>query len=347
LVIGNWGQHCQRATGKKDPSTINNWNMKIPHLSVFTIILFPSHNKITTHFGMASEEPPSHPRLSKRNKIILLGDSITQLSFSASLSGWGAHISDIYQRRCDVYNRGMSGYNTDWFLKYINSPTGKYDVFDSMTDPDDSVVKLVTIFFGANDASCENLNPRHHVPTDRFESNLKEIIRLCRLHYGEKVRIILITPPPVHHDSRLRFQIEKFGDKATGELERSLDLSQKYAQVVEKVAKEMNLPCLNLWSMMQEAMPGEDEPWGIFFNDGLHFSKEGNTFVGEKIVDLIQNHFPEIAVTPCPYTNYCGNSSSKGGSALGSEYGIGPWHDEIDHFKSDVIFEQTCSSSMK
>lgn len=301
---------------------------------------------------MALEES-TRARLAKRNKIVLLGDSITQLSFSASLSGWGAHIADIYQRRCDVYNRGMSGYNTDWFLKYINTPSGKYDVFDSITGPDngpmpdETTVKLVTIFFGANDASCANLNPRHHVPTDRFESNLKEIIRLCRQHYGNKVRIILITPPPVHHDGRLRFQIEKFGEKATGELERSLELSQKYAQVVEKVAKEMNFPCLNLWTMMQEAMPGENEPWGIFFNDGLHFSRDGNIFVGEKLVDTIHSNFPEIAITPCPYTNYCGNSSSKGGSGLGSEFGIGPWHDEIDHLESDVIFQQTCFSSMK
>jgi hypothetical protein len=36
-----------------------------------------------------------------RALILLLGDSITQLSFSAINAGWGAHLADQYQRRAD------------------------------------------------------------------------------------------------------------------------------------------------------------------------------------------------------------------------------------------------------
>ena len=36
-----------------------------------------------------------------RALILLLGDSITQLSFSAGNAGWGAHLADQYQRRAD------------------------------------------------------------------------------------------------------------------------------------------------------------------------------------------------------------------------------------------------------
>jgi len=43
----------------------------------------------------------------RRAKIILYGDSITQMSFSAIDCGWGAYIADRYQRRADVLNRGM------------------------------------------------------------------------------------------------------------------------------------------------------------------------------------------------------------------------------------------------
>ena len=49
-----------------------------------------------------------------RPKIVLFGDSITQLSFSAKDRGFGCYISDAFQRRADVLNRGYSGYNTDW-----------------------------------------------------------------------------------------------------------------------------------------------------------------------------------------------------------------------------------------
>ncbi|KAJ7361793.1 isoamyl acetate-hydrolyzing esterase [Desmophyllum pertusum] len=49
-------------------------------------------------------------------KIVLFGDSITQESFSEG--GWGAAIADHYQRKCDVLNRGCSGY-TSAFNKLI------------------------------------------------------------------------------------------------------------------------------------------------------------------------------------------------------------------------------------
>ena len=279
-----------------------------------------------------------------RSKIVLLGDSITQMSFSAKLSGWGTHLSDVYQRRCDIYNRGMSGYNTDWYLKYLETEEGKYDVFDSLTSINGiedgiSDVKLVTLFFGANDASCEKLNARHHVPLPRFQANLKDLVKLCRERFGDKVRIIFITPPPVHHDSRLKFQVERYGDKASGELERNLDLASQYAKAVEETAKELDYPCLDIFRAMQDAMPGGDEGWSVFLSDGLHLSGKGNIFVGERLKQLIESVYPEIAVTPCPHTAYTGNSSSKGGPLLGSTKGVGPWHDEIDHLEVDKSFD--------
>lgn len=240
--------------------------------------------------------------------------------------------------------RGMSGYNTDWYLKYLKTDQGKHDVFDSMKTSggvqNDGItdVKLVTIFFGANDASCSKLNPRHHVPIPIFESNLEKIANLCKLNYGENVRIVFITPPPVHHESRLEFQIRRWGkDKATGELERNMELSSQYASSVVKVAKELNYPCLNIWQMMQDATRG-DERWSKYLSDGLHLSAEGNLFVGRNLNDLIAEKFPEIAVIPCEHTGYTGNSSSKGGEALGSEKGVGPWHDEINHLDAEKAF---------
>ncbi len=290
----------------------------------------------------------------RRNKIVLLGDSITQLSFSASLSGWGTHVADVYQRRCDVYNRGMSGYNTDWYLQYLSTEEGHYDVFgttnmanyksDGSHGNEESDVKLVTIFFGANDASCPNLNPRHHVPVPRFKANLKSIVDLCRKNFGESLRIILITPPPVHHESRLKFQKDRWGDKATGELERNMDLASKYAAAVGDVAKELDLPSLNLFQSMQDAVPNNndgEELWSKFLNDGLHLSREGNIFVGQALQKLIDEVYPEISVEPCPHTSYTGNSSSKGGEALfaGNPKGVGPWHDEIDHTDPKKAFD--------
>jgi lysophospholipase L1-like esterase len=91
------------------------------------------------------------PSTSQRPKILLLGDSLTQTSFD----GWGGGLAHRYQRRADVLNRGMSGYNTRWYLQY-----GK----DSGVWEESGNVALITIWFGANDASLVKENPHHHVP---------------------------------------------------------------------------------------------------------------------------------------------------------------------------------------
>lgn len=255
-----------------------------------------------------------------RPKILLLGDSLTQLSWD----GWGGKLAHVYQRRADVINRGMAGYNTDWFLKYLQQH--ERDVLV------DNVV-LVIIFFGANDASCKTLNPRHHVPIPTYQDNLKTMIQKCRTHYQD-VPIIVMTPPPVQHEQRLSYQKERYGDKATGVLERSLELSGQYANAAQQVVAHddsNNNTCLiNLWKTMQL-----DSNWERFFYDGLHFSREGNEFVAQSILRKIEQEIPQLAVTPCPHTSQYANSASKCPSLPQS----GPYHDEIDHTNPSKAFE--------
>lgn len=51
--------------------------------------------------GSSIESKPKVDMPGRRALILLLGDSITQLSFSAVNAGWGAHLADQYQRRAD------------------------------------------------------------------------------------------------------------------------------------------------------------------------------------------------------------------------------------------------------
>jgi lysophospholipase L1-like esterase len=44
-------------------------------------------------------------------KVLLLGDSLTQFGFGAN-GCWVALLADALQRKCDVINRGLSGYNS-------------------------------------------------------------------------------------------------------------------------------------------------------------------------------------------------------------------------------------------
>lgn len=265
----------------------------------------------------------------KRAKILLFGDSITQQSFGESSCGWGACIADRYQRRADVLNRGYSGYNTDWFLKLAATDAGRSDLFGHEN------VMLVTIFFGANDASDPALNGRQHVPLDRYESNIGDIISLTRSNFGEGVGILLISPPPVCHEGRLRFQKEAYGDGASAKLERSLELSGTYARGAARVAREMGVPFLDLWTRIQFTPAGvERENWRDYLSDGLHFSALGNEFVGAAILDVIDECFPRLSVKPAPDT---GNINSF--STCLAMQRMGPWNDEIDHTEPEKAFE--------
>jgi len=256
--------------------------------------------------------------------ILLLGDSLTQLAFE----GWGAQLAHVYQRRADVVNRGCSGYNTEF---YSRLPLPKL--------PN---VCLVTIFFGANDASLLDENPHHHVSVEDYQRNLSRLIERVRQQYGSTVRILLLTPPPLDHDQRLAYQIQRYGaDRATGVLERTTENTRRYAQACQQVAAtHNNLPCCDLFHQML----AEPDYGPRFLSDGLHFSQGGHAFVGDAVLRAIREHYPDLAVTPCPATGQWNNSATSC-PALDHAAGdddkprrFGPYHDEIDHTNVDAAF---------
>jgi hypothetical protein len=133
------------------------------------------------------------------------------------------------------------------------------------------------------------------------------------------------------HEQRLAYQVERFGDKATGVLERKLDNTAKYAAACQQVANESKLPCLNLFDEMQK-----DPNWPRFFCDGLHFSPDGHIFVGKAILGAIAEHLPEWKIVQDPVTGQWANSGS---SCEGLPSG-GPFHDEIDYHDPDKAFQK-------
>ena len=256
-----------------------------------------------------------------RATFVLFGDSITEQSLVPE-GGWGAHLASRYARRADVLNRGFSGYNTQWALEAMPY------VFPAGADPP----ALVVVFFGANDASLLELNARQHVPEERYAANLRTIVALVRkLGAGAGAnptqpppRVVLIGPPPVGHDQRLSFQIQKYGSKATGQLERSLENAGIYAAACAAVATAVGAPLVDLWTEMQAARP--DGSWTEFLSDGLHLSSSGQQFTGEALIRAIESEWPELAIQPCPVTNSYVNSGSSCG-ALRIEL---PTHDQIN-----------------
>jgi lysophospholipase L1-like esterase len=232
--------------------------------------------------------------VSERRKVYLIGDSLTQKSFSVELSGWGAGLSDWYQRSADVINRGFSGYNSFWVSRIVPKiilPKYKYFVLPQQRDD----LILAIIFLGANDSVKPGEN--QYVPLTDFVSNVRQIVEYLKwLH--KDMKIILITPPPVDHT--------KWSSRREGDV-------QKYAQGVLRLASELNVATVDLWRG-PHAISTDD------LVDGLHFNENGNRKVLAGVQDSIRSNFPDIIPqasdgTPNLGLHYPHHSAYRGKSA--------------------------------
>ncbi|XP_009463738.1 PREDICTED: isoamyl acetate-hydrolyzing esterase 1 homolog [Nipponia nippon] len=202
-------------------------------------------------------------------RVILFGDSITQFSFQEN--GWGASLAERLVRKCDVVNRGLSGYNTRWakliLPRLISKSTGA-----------ESTV-AVTIFFGANDSALKDLNPKQHVPLEEYAANLKSMIQYLKSVDVTEDRILLITPPPLQESAWEKECLAK-GDK----LNRRNATTGEYAQACVQVARDCGTDVLDLWTLMQK-----NQDFSSYLSDGLHLSTKGNSFLAAQLWSHLEN----------------------------------------------------------
>ncbi|KAM8736378.1 isoamyl acetate-hydrolyzing esterase 1 homolog isoform 1-T1 [Acanthopagrus schlegelii] len=224
-------------------------------------------------------------------KVILFGDSITQFSFQAN--GWGAELAHKLARKCDVVNRGLSGYNSRWgkilLPRIINTQNSA-----------DNNIAAVTVFFGANDSALKGFcvilppfvcpcpadeNPQQHVPLQEYSENLKEITRLLASAGVSADRVIFITPPPLHEAAWEKECILKGCS-----LNRHNSVAGQYAQACVHAAGQCGSDVLDLWTLMQK--DGQD--FTAYLSDGLHLSEKGNQFVAQHLWGLLESRVADL-----------------------------------------------------
>ncbi|KAF1344542.1 isoamyl acetate-hydrolyzing esterase [Delphinella strobiligena] len=236
-------------------------------------------------------------------QFILFGDSITQQSGSQAQGGFAfaPALQDAYIRRLDVVNRGLSGYNTAQALKVLPRV---------LPPPAHNRVRLMTIFFGANDACLPNTPGfAQNVPLQQFKDN---VVKLAthELVAAHNPTIILVTPPPV--DEHLCLQ----KDRTVGinVIRRTAENTARYAEAVREVGKTLGLPVLDLWTaFMKEAgwqqgdpLPGssdvpQNEVLTRLMHDGLHLNPEGYKILYDKLVELIEKQLPDQVPEKLPF----------------------------------------------
>ncbi|XP_062064920.1 isoamyl acetate-hydrolyzing esterase 1 homolog isoform X1 [Lepus europaeus] len=201
--------------------------------------------------------------------VLLFGDSITQFSFQPG--GWGAALAHRLARKCDVLNRGFSGYNTRWARIILPRLIGRASGLDSPV--------AVTVFFGANDSALKGENPKQHVPLDEYAGNLRGMVQYLQSVGVPESRVILITPPPLDEAAW-----EKECIAQGHRLNRRNAVVGEYASACVQVAQDCGTDVLNLWALMQEG----SQDFSAYLSDGLHLSPEGSEFLFSHLWPLIE-----------------------------------------------------------
>ncbi|KAK7538626.1 SGNH hydrolase-type esterase domain-containing protein [Phyllosticta citribraziliensis] len=226
------------------------------------------------------------------DEFLLFGDSITQASAPNDGFGFAAALAKAYARRLDVVNRGFSGYTTEQALKVLPR---------FMPTPDHAKVRLMTVFFGANDACVKGGSTGQHVPLETYVENLKAICThdVVKAH---NPRLIIITPPPINE-----WKMEAT-DQAKGHngLQRTAEQTKTYANAARKVGEELGIPVLDLWTIFMsragwvagEPLPGcksvpRNDLIEELMYDGLHLSPRAYEIVVEELQSLIACAYPD------------------------------------------------------
>ncbi|PVI05609.1 SGNH hydrolase [Periconia macrospinosa] len=233
------------------------------------------------------------------DSIFLFGDSITQDSFNQERgSGFSAALQHAYIRRLDVINRGFSGYTSRQALEVLPHiiPT-----------PHKNPIRLLLIFFGANDASLPKVQNNQHVPLDEYRDNLAKIIQHPQVAAHDP-KIVLVAPPPINE----YLQWNSDQSKGLNSLSRKAPITKSYADAAVQVAENLGVPVIDLWKAFMakagldlstwkdgDAIPGsmETEPNDALVElmyDGLHFNPAGYDILFDELIKVIGKNWPDL-----------------------------------------------------
>lgn len=258
-------------------------------------------------------------------QIVLLGDSITQFSTLT----FQAYLQTLYIRRLDVINRGFSGFTAPMGYKALQKflPCSTIESLQPN-------IKLLTVFFGANDACVPG--EAQHVDLPRYISAIRSIVQYPAFQNGQgRTEIVVITPPPVNE--------HQFARSLSGSFQRRAGTTSQYADAVLGMRALKGVYVLDFWSILMRkvgwiesmgrdcccehiprstdkgnvpltdfqhipgcchcaaVLPGADCQLSDFLSDGLHLNKLGYDVLFDALVNLIRRELPHCAPENIPF----------------------------------------------
>lgn len=183
-------------------------------------------------------------------RIIVFGDSITWGASDYECGGWVSRLKNYFENDSDndidVYNLGVSGDTTgDLLLRF------RIECLARNRHP-----QIIIFAIGTNDSQYINSKNNPRTPIDKFENNLKELIKQAK-EFSNKIIFIGLTKVDESKLMPVPWSGEKFYDN-----ENVL----KYNSVIKNVSEKYKLPFINLFDLLD--MDNLD--------DGLHPNSNGH-----------------------------------------------------------------------
>ena len=216
--------------------------------------------------GSSAALAADEPKLKAGDRIVFLGDSITQQG--AGPKGYVTLIKQAIQQKhpdlgIEVIGAGISG--------------NKVPNLQARVDKDVIAKKptIMVIYIGINDVWHGEKDPARGTTPEKFAEGLEEVIGKCTT---AGARVILCTPTVI-------------GEKAQGlnNLDGKLD---EYSDISRGVAKKLDLQLCDLRKAFLAylgANNSKNEERGVLTTDRVHLNEAGNKLVAETILPYLGN----------------------------------------------------------
>jgi lysophospholipase L1-like esterase len=229
--------------------------MSIRSWAVFSVVVFAAA-------AQAADGDPVP--LKKGDKIVFLGDSITQ--GGGGPKGYVTLIKNALAEKhkelgIEVVNAGISGNKVPDLQRRLDK-----DVIARKPT-------LVVIYIGINDVWHGMNDPARGTSKEKFEDGLKEIIGKIQ---AAGARVVMCTPTVI-------------GEK-TGGANKADSKLDEYSDISRKIAKELKLPLCDLRKAFVDNLKDinkDNKERGVLTTDTVHLNEAGNKVVAETILKTI------------------------------------------------------------
>lgn len=224
------------------------------------------------------------------DKFVLFGDSITQFSFEQKLGfSLAAELQDRYVRKFDILNRGFSGYNSEHARRLLPL------ILNAENKPGLSEIKLMTLFFGTNDA-CNR--PHQHVELHRYLENMKYMIELIK---EKGIKLVVIAP--CFHDANM---VIKNG--ISDSVINSNKVMKTYSDALKDLCETEKVPMIELRKELlpltgysdEQILNEEFDNLSTVLVDGIHLTAEAYKIFFRELIEIISTCYPELNADNLP-----------------------------------------------